>query len=164
MSVREIRLFGDPILKSVCDKVSDPSKVKDLVQDLLDTASQPGRAGVAANQIGVGLAVFSYFVNGKSGYLINPEILELSGDEVELEEGCLSLPGLWHKTPRFQKAVVRGQLLDGTTVEITGEGLLAQVLQHECDHLQGIVYIEKLSPEERKVALRLLREQPWFRR
>ncbi len=164
MSVREIRLFGDPILKSVCDKVSDPSKVKDLVQDLLDTASQPGRAGVAANQIGVGLAVFSYFVNGKSGYLINPEILELSGDEVELEEGCLSLPGLWHKTPRFQKAVVRGQLLDGTTVEITGEGLLAQVLQHECDHLQGIVYIEKLSPEERKVALRSLREQPWFRR
>jgi peptide deformylase len=164
LSVREIRLFGDPILKSVCDKVSDPSKVKDLVQDLLDTASQPGRAGVAANQIGVGLAVFSYFVNGKSGYLINPEILELSGDEVELEEGCLSLPGLWHKTPRFQKAVVRGQLLDGTTVEITGEGLLAQVLQHECDHLQGIVYIEKLSPEERKVALRSLREQPWFRR
>ncbi len=164
MSVREIRLFGDPILKSVCDKVSDPSKVKDLVQDLLDTASQPGRAGVAANQIGVGLAVFSYFVNGKSGYLINPEILELSGDGVELEEGCLSLPGLWHKTPRFQKAVVRGQLLDGTTVEITGEGLLAQVLQHECDHLQGIVYIEKLSPEERKVALRSLREQPWFRR
>jgi peptide deformylase len=164
LSIREIRLFGDPILKSVCDKVSDPSKVKDLVQDLLDTASQPGRAGVAANQIGVGLAVFSYFVNGKSGYLINPEILELSGDEVELEEGCLSLPGLWHKTPRFQKAVVRGQLLDGTTVEITGEGLLAQVLQHECDHLQGIVYIEKLSPEERKVALRSLREQPWFRR
>jgi peptide deformylase len=164
LSVREIRLFGDPILKSVCDKVSDPSKVKDLVQDLLDTTSQPGRAGVAANQIGVGLAVFSYFVNGKSGYLINPEILELSGDEVELEEGCLSLPGLWHKTPRFQKAVVRGQLLDGTTVEITGEGLLAQVLQHECDHLQGIVYIEKLSPEERKVALRSLREQPWFRR
>ena len=164
MSVREIRLFGDPILKSVCDKVSDPSKVKDLVQDLLDTASQPGRAGVAANQIGVSLAVFSYFVNGKAGYLVNPEILELSGDEVELEEGCLSLPGLWHKTPRFQKAVVRGQLLDGTTVEITGEGLLAQVLQHECDHLQGIVYIEKLSPEERKVALRSLREQPWFRR
>lgn len=164
MSVREIRLFGDPILKSVCDKVSDPSKVKDLVQDLIDTASQPGRAGVAANQIGVGLAVFSYFVNGKPGYLINPEILELSGDEVELEEGCLSLPGLWHKTPRFQKAVVRGQLLDGTTVEITGEGLLAQVLQHECDHLQGIVYIEKLSPEQRKVALRSLREQPWFRR
>jgi len=164
LSVREIRLFGDPILKSVCDKVADPSKVKDLVQDLIDTASQPGRAGVAANQIGVGLAVFSYFVNGKAGYLVNPEILELSGDEVELEEGCLSLPGLWHKTPRFQKAVVRGQLLDGTTVEITGEGLLAQVLQHECDHLQGIVYIEKLSPEERKVALRSLREQPWFRR
>lgn len=164
MSVREIRLFGDPILKTVCDPVADPAKVKDLVQDLIDTTSQPGRAGVAANQIGVGLAVFSYYVAGKAGYLINPEIIELSGELVELDEGCLSLPGLWHKTPRYERATVRGLQLDGSEVEIVGEGLLAQVLQHECDHLQGQVYIEKLNPEERKLALRSLREQPWFKR
>lgn len=164
MSVREIRLFGDPILKTECDSVSDLTKVTELVQDLIDTTSQPGRAGVAANQIGVGLAVFSYFVDGKAGYLINPEILELSGELVELEEGCLSLPGLWHKTPRHQIAKIRGQQLDGSELEITGEGLLAQVFQHEVDHLKGIVYIEKLNPEERKLALRSLREQPWFRR
>ena len=164
MSVREIRLFGDPILKTQCDRVADPAKVGELVQDLIDTTSQPGRAGVAANQIGVGLAVFSYFVDGKAGYLINPEIVELAGELVELEEGCLSLPGLWHKTPRYQIAKIRGAQLDGSQVEITGEGLLAQVFQHECDHLKGIVYIEKLNPEERKLALRSLREQPWFRR
>ena len=164
MSVREIRLFGDPILKTQCDRVADPAKVGELVQDLIDTTSQPGRAGVAANQIGVGLAVFSYFVDGKAGYLINPEIVELAGELVELEEGCLSLPGLWHKTPRYQIAKIRGSQLDGSQVEITGEGLLAQVFQHECDHLKGIVYIEKLNPEERKLALRSLREQPWFRR
>lgn len=164
MSVREIRLFGDPILKTQCDRVFEPAKVGELVQDLIDTTSQPGRAGVAANQIGVGLAVFSYFVDGKAGYLINPEIVELAGELVELEEGCLSLPGLWHKTPRYQIAKIRGSQLDGSQVEITGEGLLAQVFQHECDHLKGIVYIEKLNPEERKLAFRSLREQPWFRR
>ena len=164
MSVREIRLFGDPILKTQCEQVADVSKVAELVQDLIDTTSQPGRAGVAANQIGVGLAVFSYFVEGKAGYLINPQIVEFAGELREVDEGCLSLPGLWHKTPRYQLATVRGLQLDGSEIEITGEGLLAQVLQHECDHLRGTVYIEKLNPEERKLALRSLREQPWFTR
>lgn len=164
MSVRDIRLFGDPILKSVCDEVSDLNSVSQLVTDLLDTTSLPGRAGVAANQIGVGLAVFSYMLDGKAGYIINPEITELSGEIVEVEEGCLSLPGLWHKTPRYQRAIVKGKQLDGSEVEIIGEGLMAQIIQHECDHLKGMVYIERLSPEERKLAMRSLREQPWFTR
>jgi peptide deformylase len=164
LSEREIRLFGDPILKSVCDRVLDPARVSQLVQDLIDTTSLPGRAGVAANQIGVGLAVFSYIVDGKPGYLINPELVELSGELVEVDEGCLSLPGLWHKTPRYQRAIAKGLQLDGSEIEVRGEGLLAQILQHECDHLEGIVFIEKLNPEERKLALRSLREQPWFRR
>lgn len=164
MSEREIRLFGDPILKSVCDRVLDSARVSQLVQDLIDTTSLPGRAGVAANQIGVGLAVFSYIVDGKPGYLINPELVELSGELVEVDEGCLSLPGLWHKTPRYQRAIAKGLQLDGSEIEVRGEGLLAQILQHECDHLEGIVFIEKLNPEERKLALRSLREQPWFRR
>lgn len=162
MTVREIRLYGDPVLRSACDKVQDPAKVGSLVQDLLDTASVPGRAGVAANQIGVGLRVFSYNVKGELGYLINPELIELSGEMLLLEEGCLSVPGLWHKTPRFEHAVARGVQLDGSVKEISGSGLLAQALQHECDHLDGKVYIEKLLPEERKIAVRALREQPWF--
>jgi len=144
LSVREIRLFGDPVLRSACDKVSDPSTVSQLVSDLLETTALPGRAGVAANQIGVGLAVFSYFIDGKASYLINPEIIELSGDVQEIDEGCLSLPGLWHKTPRYPVAVARG-------------------LQLDCDHLSGKLYIDRLSPEERKLAMRTLREQPWFK-
>ena len=123
----------------------------------------PGRAGVAATQIGVGLAVFSYNVNGKIGYLINPEIVSVEGEVTLMEEGCLSVPGLWHKTPRYPVAVARGFQLDGSEVEIRGEGLLAQIFQHECDHLSGKLYIDRLSPEERKLAMRTLREQPWFK-
>jgi len=162
VSVREIRLYGDPVLRSPCDPVTDLSKAGQLVQDLLDTTQVPGRAGVAANQIGVGLRVFSYNVNGEVGYLINPEIVELGGEEVLVEEGCLSVPGLWHKTPRYERATARGLQLDGSTKEVSGTGLLAQALQHECDHLDGKVYIEKLLPDERKIAFRALREQSWF--
>ena len=162
MSVREIRLFGDPVLKSVCDKVQVPGSVATLVQDLLDTTSLPGRAGVAANQIGVGLRVFAYSVDDELGYLINPELVELSGEKVEIDEGCLSVPGLWHKTPRYERATARGLQLDGSEIEISGEGLLAQALQHECDHLDGLLYLDRLLPQERKLALRALREQDWF--
>jgi peptide deformylase len=162
LSVREIRLFGDPVLKSVCDKVQDPGSVATLVQDLLDTSSLPGRAGVAANQIGVGLRVFAYSVDDELGYLINPELVELSGEKIEIDEGCLSVPGLWHKTPRYERATARGLQLDGSEIEISGEGLLAQALQHECDHLDGLLYLDRLLPQERKLALRALREQDWF--
>ena len=162
MSVREIRLFGDPILKSVCDEVTDLAAAESLVQDLLETTSLPGRAGVAANQIGVGQRVFAYSVDDELGYLINPEIIELAGEKLEIEEGCLSVPGLWHKTPRYERATARGLQLDGSTIEISGEGLLAQALQHECDHLDGLIYLDRLLPEERKLALRALREQDWL--
>lgn len=162
MSVREIRLFGDPVLRSQCRAVTDLESVRSLVEDLIETTQLPGRAGVAANQIGVDLRVFSYNVHGEVGYLINPEIIDLQGDLELTEEGCLSLPGLWHKTPRYPVATARGQQLDGSVIEITGSGLLAQALQHECDHLDGKVYIDRLLPEERKLAFRALREQSWF--
>ncbi len=162
MSVREIRLFGDPVLRSQCRTVTDLESVRGLVDDLIETTQLPGRAGVAANQIGVDLRVFSYNVHGEVGYLINPEIVDLQGDPELTEEGCLSLPGLWHKTPRYPVATAKGQQLDGSVIEITGSGLLAQALQHECDHLDGKVYIDRLLPEERKLAFRALREQSWF--
>lgn len=133
-----------------------------MIQDLLDTTSLPGRAGVAANQIGVGLRAFSYNVDGVVGYLINPEITSLEGEPTLIDEGCLSVPGLWHKTLRFPKATARGYQLDGSLVEIQGEGLLAQALQHEVDHLNGLLYLDRLSPEERKLAFANLRQQPWF--
>lgn len=162
MAVREIRLFGDPVLRSACRTVVDLASAKNLVEDLLETTALPGRAGVAANQIGVDLRVFAYNVNGEIGYLINPELVSVTGEPELTEEGCLSLPGLWHKTPRYKAATARGQQLDGSTIEISGSGLLAQALQHECDHLDGKVYIDRLLPDERKLAFRALREQSWF--
>lgn len=162
MAVREIRLFGDPVLRSACRTVVDLASAKNLVEDLLETTALPGRAGVAANQIGVDLRVFAYNVNGEIGYLINPELVSVTGEPELTEEGCLSLPGLWHKTPRYKTATARGQQLDGSTIEISGSGLLAQALQHECDHLDGKVYIDRLLPDERKLAFRALREQSWF--
>jgi peptide deformylase len=162
VTVREIRLFGDPVLKSPTSEVSNFESVSGLVQDLLDTTALPGRAGVAATQIGVGLAVFSYNVNGKIGYLINPEIVSVEGEVTLMEEGCLSVPGLWHKTPRYPKAIARGYQLDGSLIEVSGEGLMAQALQHECDHLKGMLYLDRLEKEERRLAFANLRQQQWF--
>lgn len=164
MSVREIRLFGDPVLKEVCTSITDLTKVGNLVQDLLDTTALPGRAGVAANQIGVAQRVFAYNVDDEIGYLINPEIIALEGEVELVDEGCLSVPGLWHKTPRYPRATARGLQLDGTERVISGEGLLAQALQHECDHLDGLLYLDRLDSAERKLAMRALREQEWFTR
>lgn len=162
MAVREIRLFGDPVLKSPTTEIKDFDSVKGLIQDLLDTTAIPGRAGVAATQIGVGLSAFSYNVDGNIGYLINPEIIKLEGEIELLEEGCLSVPGLWHKTPRYPRATVRGYQLDGSQIEVSGEGLMAQALQHECDHLKGLLYLDRLEKEERRLAFANLRQQTWF--
>lgn len=162
MSVREIRLFGDPVLKTPCTPIVEFDKATGLIQDLIDTTSLPGRAGVAANQIGVGLRAFAYNVDGAIGYLINPRIISLEGEPELLDEGCLSVPGLWQKALRYPVAVASGFHLDGSEHEIKGAGLLAQALQHEVDHLDGFLYLDRLSPEERKLAFRALREQPWF--
>lgn len=162
MTVREIRLYGDPVLRTSSAPVTDLIGAKGLIQDLLDTTALPGRAGVAAPQIGVNLRAFSFHVNGELGYLINPKIVEMRGDKLLLEEGCLSVPGLWHKTPRFEEVVAEGEDLDGNAVRIEAQGLLAQALQHECDHLEGMVYLDRLLPDERKLAMRKLREADWF--
>ena len=163
MTVREIRLYGDPVLRTVCDPIREiDAKVRALIEDLVDTTKIPGRAGVAAPQIGVGLRAFSYNIDGKVGYLINPEIVELGGEKILVDEGCLSVPGLWHKTPRFETATAVGLDLDGNQVELSGSGLMAQAIQHECDHLDGMVYLGRLEGDERKQAMKNLRDTDWF--
>lgn len=163
MTVREIRLFGDPVLKTVSDPIVNfDDKAKSLIQDLIDTTKLPGRAGVAAPQIGVNLRAFSYNVDGVVGYLINPTLIEVSGQKLLVDEGCLSVPGLWHKTPRYEFAKAVGVDLDGNTVELEGSGLMAQALQHECDHLDGLVYLDRLEDDERREAMKNLRATDWF--
>lgn len=163
MPERPIRLFGDPVLKTVSSPVEQvDERVRSLVTDLLDSVRVPGRAGVAASQIGVNLRAFSYNVDGEVGYIINPVVVETSGDLELIDEGCLSVPGLWQKTPRYPFARVRGIDLDGNEIELSGEGLMAQALQHECDHLDGLLYLDRLEKDERRAAMRAVRESDWF--
>jgi len=163
MAVREIRLFGDPILKSATDAVDAGSeRASALVADLLDTVALPGRAGVAANQIGVGFSAFSYNIDGDVGYIINPADLEVWGEEEDMPEGCLSVPGLTFPRRRFTHARVTGDTLEGERVVVEGEGLMAQALQHEMDHLRGVLYFEGLAPELKKEALKAIRESEWL--
>lgn len=165
MAVRPIRLFGDPVLRSAADPVGRiDDAVHALVTDLIDTVRVPGRAGVAAPQIGVGLRVFSYNIDGAVGYVINPELVEVRGEAEPVEEGCLSVPGFGFPRRRHPWARVVGTDLDGRAIELSGDGLLAQALQHECDHLDGRLYIEGLDPEIKREAMRAVRQADWFAR
>lgn len=163
MAVRDIRLFGDPVLKSRSTEIAEiDESVRALVRDLLDTVEPPGRAGVAAPQIGVGLRAFSYNIDGDIGYVLNPVLVEVRGEPEPVDEGCLSVPGLWHPALRYPWARVEGIDVDGEPVVLEGEGLLAQALQHETDHLDGTLYLDRLTPERRRLAMREVRESSWF--
>ena len=164
MTVREIRLFGDPILRSTADPVTrfDQSVVS-LVNDLVDTVTIAGRAGVAANQIGVGLRAFSVNIDGDVSYVINPVLDEVRGDPVLTDEGCLSVPGFTFPRSRYPWARVSGVDVNGDPVVIEGGGLLAQAIQHEVDHLNGLLYIEGLDPDVKRLAMREIRAAGWFR-
>lgn len=163
MAVREIRLFGDPVLRSVCDPiVIGDARADALIDDLIETVKLPGRAGLAANQIGVGLRAFSYNIDGDIGYIINPVLAEVSGEPELVDEGCLSVPGFYFLRRRYPFARVTGVDLAGEPVELSGEGLMAQSLQHETDHLDGHLYIEGLEPEAKREAMRAIRQAPWY--
>ncbi|MGO3250045.1 MAG: peptide deformylase [Microbacterium gubbeenense] len=163
MTVREIRLYGDPVLRTPCEEIGEIDEgIRSLVADLIETVEVPGRAGVAAPQIGVGLRAFSYNVDGQIGAILNPRIVEVRGEPVPTGEGCLSVPDLWHDALRHPYARVEGIDVDGNPVTLEGEGLFAQMLQHETDHLDGMVYLQRLTREERGVAMRMVRERSWF--
>jgi peptide deformylase len=162
MAVRPIRVFGDPVLRSASAPVASiDDGVRALVRDLVDTVELPGRAGVAAPQIGVGVRAFSYNIDGDIGYVLNPVLVEVSGEPTLTGEGCLSVPGLWHDVMRYPHAKVIGIDVDGNEVILEGEGLFAQALQHETDHLDGKLYLDRLDPERRRVAMREIREASW---
>lgn len=163
MPERPIRIFGDPVLKTRTEEITVvDDHIRALVHDLLDSVSLPGRAGVAATQIGVGLRAFSYNVDGRLGYILNPQIEATDGELELVDEGCLSVPGLWFKTPRYPFARVRGTDLEGNDVVLEGTGLLSQALQHETDHLDGLLYLDRLDSETRRAAMKQVRESDWF--
>lgn len=158
-SVRPIRQYGDPILRQHCAPVIDfDDSVASLVADLTRTCQEPGRAGLAAPQIGVGRRVFVYNVDGVEGYLINPEIVLAVGEQ-DGEEGCLSMPGLWMPVIRAAQVVARGVDLDGKPVEIGGLGMLSRCLQHEIAHLDGGLCLDETDPASRRKVLAALRRR-----
>lgn len=162
MAERQIRIFGDPVLKTVSDPIKPEDDVTGLIADLIDTVKLPGRAGVAAPQIGVNQRAFSYNVDGEVGYVINPVLVETSGEPELMDEGCLSVPGFYFERLRYPFARVVGVDLEGNPVELSGEGLMAQALQHEVDHLDGTLYIDGLTKDIKREAMRQIRDAPWF--
>ncbi|BAR06785.1 polypeptide deformylase [Scardovia inopinata JCM 12537] len=149
----------DPILRTVCDPITTITPaIRSLVRDLTDTVDDPGRAGLSANQIGVGLRAFSFNIEGKVDYILNPRLVKTSGEQYG-DEGCLSVPGLWYKTRRADYARVEGIDLNGHKKVLEGHGLMGRMLQHECDHLDGHVYLDRLEKEERRAALRYMRSR-----
>ncbi len=162
MSLQPIRLFGDPVLRTpAAPVVTFDKELRKLVADLSETMMDAPGLGLAAPQIGVSLRVFTYYVDDVLGHLINPE-LALSDECQDGEEGCLSLPGLTYDTRRALHVVAKGMNMHGEPVTIEGSDLLARCVQHETDHLDGILFIDRLDPVARKLALKEIREAEWF--
>jgi peptide deformylase len=162
VAVRPIRLLGDPILRTPAEPVATFDKeLRRLCKDLLDTMHDAPGAGLAAPQIGVGLRVFTYSVGDVEGELINPVVGRLSEEELDGDEGCLSLPGLAFRLKRPRDVVARGFNRYGDPVAIEGSDTLARCLQHETDHLDGVLFVDRLDPETRREAMRAIREAAW---
>lgn len=153
-----IRTLGDPVLKTPAKPVERfDDALGRLSEDMLETMYNAPGVGLAGPQVGISLRLF-VFDDGVTGpmFMANPEILAPEGEIVE-EEGCLSIPGPFHPTRRSAKVVCRGQDLRGEPLEVTGEGLLARIFQHETDHLEGTLFIDRLDEEGRKAVLAELR-------
>jgi peptide deformylase len=163
MSVKPIRLFGDPVLRTPAEPVRDfDAELRRLVKDLTDTMLEAPGVGLAAPQIGVGLRVFTYHVDDhEPGHLINP-VLDLSEDTDEDDEGCLSFPGLVYPVERAWGVVAKGFNMHGEPVTVEGTELLARCIQHETDHLDGILFIDRMDSKQRKQAMKAIREAEWW--
>jgi len=162
VAVKPIRLFGDPVLMTPAAEVTTFDKeLRKLVKDLTDTMLDAPGAGLAAPQLGVSLRVFTYDVDDEIGHLINP-VLDLSDEMQEGDEGCLSVPDLAFNTRRSMRVVAKGMTMHGEPVVLEGSELLARCIQHETDHLDGIMFVDRLDAETRKEAMKAIREAEWF--
>ncbi|MFF8959860.1 peptide deformylase [Streptomyces sp. NPDC014894] len=166
--VRPMSLLGDPVLHTPCESVTDfGPALGTLIEDMYATMYAAQGVGLAANQVGVGLKVLVYDCPDDEevrhlGHIVNPRLVEADGPAVRGPEGCLSLPGLEAGTERYDRAVVEGVRADGSPVRVEGAGFFARCLQHECDHLEGTVYPDRLTGLRRARLLRAARRAPWY--
>lgn len=166
MTVLPMRYFGDPVLRTVADPVAPDhvgdSTMRTLVADMLETMDHYGGVGLAANQVGVTKRVFVYDCDGDRGHIINPKWERLDDEDQTGQEGCLSVPRIGGNVTRAMRVRVTGETVDGTPVDREVTELLARCVQHETDHLDGIMFLKHLSPEERKEAMKEIRQADWF--
>jgi peptide deformylase len=159
VSVLRIRKLGDPVLREKARPVERfDGSLRRLVDDMFETMYAAPGVGLAAPQVGVSLRFFVYDDGeGNKGFVANPELSDLEDEETR-DEGCLSIPGPFYPAVRSLRATVRGLDVEGRPLELRGEGLRARIFQHETDHTQGVLYIDRLPPEGRREVMRMLRE------
>jgi peptide deformylase len=163
VTVTPIRLFGDPVLRTPADPVRDfDRELRGLVSDLTDTLLEAGGAGLAAPQIGVGLRVFVFDVDEVVGHIVNP-VLEFPDEEDQVgEEGCLSIPGMYYDTKRRMNVVAKGYNSYGDPLQLVGTGMMSRCVQHETDHLDGVLFLDRLDADTRKRAMKEIRAAEWY--
>ncbi|MGV0869989.1 peptide deformylase [Corynebacterium kalidii] len=167
MTVLTIRLFGDPVLRTAAEPVVDPAgdpTLRTLVDDMLETMDHAGGVGLAANQVGLTQRVFVYDCEGDRGHIINP-VWEAVGEDTQTgREGCLSVPEAGGDVTRAQSVRVRGVTVDGDTVDREVTGLMARCVQHETDHLDGVMFFQRMEPAGRRAVMAEIRRSEWFNR
>jgi peptide deformylase len=162
MAVLPVRLFGDPVLTTPADEVTTfDRELRTLVKNLGDTLRDEQGAGLAAPQLGVSLRIFVFHVDDVDGHLINPVLRFPDEEEQDGPEGCLSMPGLYFDTKRRMNVVAKGFSMHGDPVQIVGSGLMARCLQHETDHLDGVLFIDRMDTDRRKAAMKAIRRASW---
>ena len=163
MTVRPIRLCGEPLMGTPADGVLDFDRaLRSLVKDLVETMQDEGGAGLAAPQLGVGLRVFAFDVDDVVGHIVNPVLDFPDAEEQDGPEGCLSIPGIYVDTKRRQHVVASGFNEFGDPIRLVGTGLMARCVQHETDHLDGVLFLDRLDAAARKEAMRQIRAADWY--
>jgi peptide deformylase len=157
MAIFPIRVFGDPVLRQRAAEIDDiDGRIVRLSEEMIETMRDAPGVGLAAPQVGIERRIFVYDVGDGAQTVINPEIVESSG-EWEYEEGCLSVPELHWPIVRPKEVHLVGLDLEGNEISVEADELLARVFQHELDHLNGILLLERLDKDQRKQAMRVLR-------
>ena len=163
VTVQPIRLFGDPVLRTPADPVVDfDAELRKLVADLVETMQEQSGAGLAAPQLGVGLRVFAFDVDDVVGHIINPQVSFPDEEEQDGPEGCLSIPGIYVDTKRRMNVVATGFNQFGDPIKLVGTGLMARCVQHETDHLDGVLFLDRLDSAGRKDAMKQIRAAEWY--
>lgn len=167
LSIREIRIYGDPVLTTEAKEITEfDESLEELASDMLDTMEAAGGVGLAANQIGLLKRIFVYDCThtetGMRGAIINP-VWEAIGDKTQTGmEGCLSIPDISTPTTRYETVRVSGQDVKGNPIGMVVSGLMARCVQHETDHLNGVLFLQRLEGDARKQAMAEIRVSSWF--